>query len=228
MQHLAIIPDGNRRWAAQNKLKAFFGHKRGMESVERAIKVCLDNGVKYLSFYTFSLENFNRKQEEKTYLFNLLAREFQNHLPRLKKQKVQVRFLGDRSYFPAVILPTVERVEAETKDGDALQLNLLFCYGGQQDLVQAVRQLASKVKGETMSLSDITEKSIRDRLWTGDMPDPDLIIRTGNVVRLSNFFLYQAAYSEFLFLNCFWPEITEEILQNSIQKFVDIKRNFGH
>lgn len=228
MQHLAIIPDGNRRWAAQNKLKAFFGHKRGMEAVERAIKVCLNNGVKYLSFYTFSLENFNRKQEEKTYLFNLLANEFQKYLPQLQEQNVKVCFLGDRAYFPSVILPTVEKVEEGTKNGTALQLNLLFCYGGQQDLVQAVRQLASKVKGESISLSDITEESIRSNLWTGSLPDPDLILRTGNVVRLSNFFLYQAAYSEFQFLNCFWPDVTEEILEKSIEKFVTVKRNFGH
>lgn len=227
MQHLAIIPDGNRRWAANHRLAAHLGHHRGLDAFQAAIKVCIDNGIKYLSFYTFSLENFNRGDFEKRYLFSVLPDEFLKKLPDLIKNEVRVQFLGDKSAFPANLLKTINEVQDKTKHLGRLTLSLLFCYGGRQELVRAARDLARQVAAGQLAVDDITEDSLRSSLWTGDLPDPDLIIRTSGIVRLSNFLLYQAAYSEFKFLNCFWPEVSETVLQECVDDFRGVKRNFG-
>lgn len=227
MQHLAIIPDGNRRWAAKNKLKSIFGHKKGLDAVKVAIKVCIKNKIKYLSIYTFSLENFNRSEEEKSYLFNLLNNELVAQLQNFKKEGIRIRFIGDKNYFPVNVRQTIQKAEQETKDLDKLHLNLLFCYGSKNEIVHAAKSLAQKVKSGEIKVEEIDEKSLSDSLWTAGMPDPDLIIRTSNLFRLSNFLLYQSAYSELMFLDCFWPEVTEPILQKCVDDFVQIQRNFG-
>ncbi len=227
MQHLAIIPDGNRRWAKQNKLESFFGHQRGMEVVRYAIQACIKNSVKYLSFYTFSTENFRRSDIEKNYLFNLLVDGFTKNLPELISNGVRVCFIGDRALFPEKVRVAADHIEDQTKHLDKLQLNLLFCYGATAEITHAVKALAHKVKMGLLQPEEIDETKVHDELWTAAMPDPDLIIRTGGVVRLSNFMLYQSAYAEFSFLDCFWPEVTEDLLERSIQKFDAVKRNFG-
>jgi undecaprenyl diphosphate synthase len=227
MQHLAIIPDGNRRWAKANKLESVFGHRRGLDVVRTALTVCIKKGIKHLSFYTFSLENFNRSETEKKYLFSMLASEFRAALPELKQENVRVRFVGDSSYFPDVIKDTIVEIERETQHCSAINLNLLFCYGSRGELVHAARSLAQQVKDGTLAVQDITEESLGKALWSASSPDPDLIIRTGNTIRTSNFMLYQGAYSEYMFLEQFWPEVTEDILAGCIEKFADIKRNFG-
>lgn len=227
MQHLAIIPDGNRRWAKKNKLESIFGHRRGTETIKAAIQVCIKNGIRYLSFYTFSLENFNRSEIEKNYLFNLLKETFQKQLPDLIKQGIRVCFIGDRTLFPEEIKEAAHQAEEKTKHLDTLQLNLMFCYGGQTEIIEAARQLAQQVKAGLLEPEQINEKMLRASLWTGDTPDPDLIIRTGNTIRTSNFLPFQAAYSEWRFFDKFWPEMTEEILEQCVQDFVNIKRNFG-
>jgi undecaprenyl diphosphate synthase len=227
MQHLAIIPDGNRRWAKKNKLAAVMGHRSGMDAVKHAISMCLENGIKYLSLYTFSLENFNRSDEEKRYLFNLLAEGFSAQLPELIENGIKVKFIGDASYFPEVLKKTIKNIEQETKHLDALQLNLLFCYGGRGEMVSAFKLLAEQVKQGTIQADDITEETIRSALWTSGIPDPELVIRTGGNIRLSNLLLFQSAYSELMFLDCFWPEITKERLQQCVNDFKNVQRNFG-
>ena len=227
MQHLAIIPDGNRRWAKKNKLESIFGHQRGMETIQAALNVCLKREIRYVSFYTFSLENFNRSEIEKSYLFNLLKNSFAKQLPELIAQGIKVCFVGDRTLFPEDIRQTVAFVEQQTKHLGALQLNLLFCYSGQSEIINVARSLAQKVKDGFLALNEINEASLRDSLWTGNIPDPDLVLRTGNTVRTSNFLPFQTAYSEWLFLDKFWPEMTEEIIDKCVQDFVNIKRNFG-
>jgi undecaprenyl diphosphate synthase len=228
MQHLAIIPDGNRRWAAKNKLDAFLGHKTGMESVRTAIKVCIKNSIKYLSFYTFSLENFRRSETEKNYLFNdLLSRQLTKELPELIQNGVRIKFIGDAGVFPTSIQDSIAHIEEQTKHLDTLQLNLLFCYGAQREVVHAVKLLAQKVSDGLLSINEITETTVSNALWTSGMPDPELIIRTGGVMRLSNFLLFQAAYSEFTFLTEYWPEVTETILEKCLQDFEAVQRNFG-
>lgn len=227
MKHLAIIPDGNRRWAKLNKLEAFFGHKKGVDAVRSAITVCIKNGIQFLSFYTFSLENVRRSEIEKTYLFNLLSAEFSAQLPELIKEGVRICFLGDRSLFPAHILKSIQEMENKTKHLTRLQLNLLFFYGGQQEMVEAVKKIAEKIQRGEVSADTISLETIQSSLWTSGIPDPELIIRTGKVARLSNFLLFQAAYSEFIFLDSLWPEATETMLQDCINKFTGIQRNFG-
>lgn len=227
MQHLAIIPDGNRRWAVNNKMDAIFGHKKGVEALRSAVKVCIKNGIKYLSFYTFSLENFKRTEYEKNYLFNLLITESKKILPELVEQGVCVKFLGDRSLFSPSVLEAIQEVEQQTSKAETLQLNLLFGYGAQQEIVYAARLLAQQVKEGKLAPESITVDMLKNNLWTGGIPDPDLVIRTGNVSRTSNFLLYQTAYSEWFFLDPFWPEVTEALLEECLHKFTTIKRNFG-
>ncbi|MFA5306344.1 MAG: polyprenyl diphosphate synthase [Candidatus Babeliales bacterium] len=227
MQHLAIIPDGNRRWAAQHKLESFFGHKKGLEPVQSAIKVCIEKSIRHLSFYTFSLENFKRSDHEKSYLFNLLADNFISKLPDLIKNGVRIRFIGDRSRFPEKIRAIVHQTEQETEHLSTLNVNLLFCYGATAELTQAVRAIAQQVKDGIITPEQITEETLRSSLWTVGIPDPDLIIRTGGLARLSNFLLFQSAYSEFSFLDCYWPDVTEEKLKTCIDQFNQTKRNFG-
>lgn len=227
MQHLAIIPDGNRRWAAQNKLESVLGHRKGMETVKSAIQVCIKNSIKYLSFYTFSLENFNRSDREKRYLFNLLADGFSQELPDLIANGIRVRFIGERSLFPDSIKKVIDEVEQKTAHLSVLNLNLLFCYGGKAEILAAVKSIAQKVKDGLMDAKDISDDVIHNELWTAGIPNPDLIIRTGGAVRLSNFLLYQSAYSEYSFLHCYWPEVTEEILAGCINTFNQTQRNFG-
>lgn len=229
MQHLAIIPDGNRRWAKANKLESFFGHRKGLDVVKATIKVCVSKGIKFLSFYTFSLENFRRSDTEKNYLFSMIATEFKSALPELVAQGVRVRFLGDESYFPPSVKATIQEVEHATATCDVLNLNLLFCYGARQEIVHAAKTIAQKIKDGVLDVESITEESLSRSLWTGGMPDPDLILRTGmaSSPRMSNFLLYQAAYSEWMFLNEYWPQMTEELLSGYIEKFDNIKRNFG-
>ncbi|MCK4650852.1 di-trans,poly-cis-decaprenylcistransferase [Candidatus Babeliales bacterium] len=227
MQHLAIIPDGNRRWAKKNKLKSILGHKKGLDAFDIAVKFCLKNNIKYLSIYIFSLENFNRSEEEKKYLFDLLIELVVENVSKFIKQRVRVRFLGNKDYFPQKVKPAIERMEKETAYLDKLNLNFLFCYGAKNEIVNAVKQLATKVKNGILDVEDIDEESISKSLWTTGIPDPDLIIRTSNRFRLSNFLLYQAAYSEIKVIDCYWPEITENHLEECCKDFKNIQRNFG-
>ena len=227
MQHIAIIPDGNRRWATQNKLESLYGHKRGMETVKYAMNVCLKNGIKYLSFYTFSLENRLRSDLEKQYLFNLLADGFIQWLPELLKNEIKVRFVGDRQQFPASLMNVINQIETETQHLDKLHLSLLFFYGARAEMAYAVKALAKKVKDGLLKEEDIDEAAVSNALWTAGTPDPDLIIRTSGQIRMSNFMLYQAAYSEWMFLPYHWPDVTEERLQGCLDDFKTRQRNFG-
>jgi undecaprenyl diphosphate synthase len=228
MQHLAMIMDGNRRWAKEKKFEAVTsGHRRGVDTAKIAIKFCIKNSIKYLSLYTFSLENFSRSSSEKKYIFNLLVDVLKKNIDDFIKRGIRVRFIGDRNYFPNFVLPVIEEVEKKTKYLKTLQLNMLFCYGAKQELVMAAKKLASRVKDGLLEPADIDENSFRSEMWIGDIPDPDIIIRTGMISRLSNFLLFQAAYSELMFLDCYWPEVSEEILQKCVDKFHMTQRNFG-
>ncbi len=228
MQHLAVIMDGNRRWAKENELKSKEGHKKGKEAVRLAIEFCIKNGIKHLSLYTFSLENFRRTKEEQDNIFEILVSGINNELDEFIKEGVNVKFVGDKNRFPKNLVSFINKTEKKTAHLNKLHLNLLFCYGAQQEIVHATKLLARKVKNGEISIDDIDENAVKSAMWTADTPDPDLIVRTGGNVRMSNFLLYQAAYSEFAFLDCFWPEITEAHLKKCMDDFVGAKRNFGH
>ena len=227
MQHLAFIMDGNRRWAKSAGIAAAQGHKQGKETARLAIDFCIKNNIKYLSLYTFSLENFSRSKVEQEVIFSILVDSITGELHEFIEQGVRIRFVGDRTKFPAHLMQAIANAEEQTKTLHTLHLNILFCYGGQQELVHAVKAIATQVAAGELAVGDITKDTVSNALWTAGVPNPDLIVRTSGVNRLSNFLLYQAAYSELAFLDCHWPEITEAHLQKCVDDFHATKRNYG-
>lgn len=229
IRHLALIMDGNRRWAQKNGLRPWLGHRQGAETIETILKFCKDNRIAYVSLYAYSIENLhNRPAFETNYVFNeLLVKESGRRLQQFLDHDVRVRFLGDSTLFDQSVLPTIQMLQEKTQQCKKVQLNILFCYGARQELVSSVKKIVQKVQGGFLSLNDINEKTISDNLWTADIPEPDLIIRTGSVKRLSNFLLYQSAYSELYFLDILWPEITEAHLEEAVQFYNRTQRNFG-
>jgi undecaprenyl diphosphate synthase len=228
IKHLAVVMDGNRRWARKNKMEALFGHsKGGVAAAKKTIAFCLEKGIEYLSLYTFSLENFKRSDIEKQFLFDLLNNVCNNEAKDLVAQGIRVRFIGDWSLFPETVAASCKLLEQQTQTGNRLNLNILFCYGARQEIIAAVKTLFTQVQSGSISPQELTLKNLEDCLWTAHMPEPELIIRTGGGQRLSNFLLYQAAYSEFCFLDCLWPEITQEDLVKALDGFNQTQRNFG-
>lgn len=227
LKHLACIMDGNRRWAKLNGLVPWYGHRQGIEALKLAVQFCVDKQIPYLSLYTFSLENFKRSEQENNFLFDLILQEAEGSLKEFKDQNIRLRFIGERSYFPARVAQVLENLEAETAQATGLTINLLFCYGGRQEIVAGIKQIASEVKANRLKISDINEELVKSYLWLGDCPDPDLIIRTGGYKRLSNFLLYQAAYTELYFLDCLWPELTRDDLEKAIAYYEQCQKNFG-
>ncbi len=227
MQHLACIMDGNRRFAKKHGWKPWIGHKKGVDAVRTAIDFCIKNKIAHLSLYTFSIENFKRDENEKGYLFSLLVEQAKKHVDEFIAKGIQVRFIGNRTLFPQQVIKTCQEVEQQTQHGKKLQVNFLFCYGGQQEIVHAAKKISQSVQKGELLTDDIDETTITNALWLGDAPPPDLIFRTGGVNRLSNFLLFQSAYAEFHFSDHLWPEITHNDLQAAFDGFNQCKRNFG-
>jgi len=219
--------DGNRRWAQKNGLPLVRGHHEGAQAAKRVINFCIEKGIPYLSLYTFSTENFKRSEIEKNFLFDILAQEAINELDTLKKKNIRVRFVGDKALFPAHLVPVCEKVEQETAHLNALQINILFCYGSRQEIVSGIKHVISDIKAGLLTEDALTEDSFNRYLWTDNTPDPDIVVRTGGAQRLSNFLLYQAAYSELYFFDCMWPDIATEHLERMLLFFNQCKRNFG-
>lgn len=227
MQHLAAIMDGNRRWAKGKGLPTLYGHQAGLDAAKRAVDFCLQKRIRYLSLYAFSLENFKRSKTEKEYLFTLIGNYIEKGMNELHAQGVRINIIGERSLFPESVKPLFEKAEQKTAENKNLVLNLLFCYGSQQEIVASVKTIAQKVKNGELAQDEITQKTISEHLWTAAIPAPDLILRTGGEKRLSNFLLYQAAYSEFYFTEKHWPEINQVHLNQAFDYFNTCKRNFG-
>ena len=227
VQHIALIMDGNRRWARKRLLQPWLGHKEGIDSVKRSIEFCLENKIRFLSLYLFSLENFNRTQRERGLLFNLLISTIKENTLDLKNKGVKIKFVGDRNFFPADVISHCDFMEEETKNCNDLHLNLLFCYGGRQEIVSGVREVIDQILSGKIKKDDITVDNFQDFLWLNNTPCPDIVIRTGGHFRLSNFLLYQTAYSELFFLDKLWPDINKDDLSNIYIDFKKRKRNFG-
>ncbi len=228
IKHLALIMDGNRRWARNNKMDILLGHSRGgVDAARRAITFCLNNNISYLTLYAFSLENLKRSDAEKNCLFNLIASPDEKDIALFKDHGVTLKFVGDKKNFSPSICEAVDYIERETVHGKKLQVNVLFCYGGRQEIIAAACALAHKIKQGEIKEELIDENIFKQLLWSGDLPDPELIIRTGGVRRLSNFLTFQSAYSELYFLDCMWPDITEDHLTKAIEWYISVKRNFG-
>jgi undecaprenyl diphosphate synthase len=219
--------DGNRRFARKQGLMSWFGHNSGIDAAKCAVEFCLQKGIKHLSLFAFSLENFNRSPQELSHLFDLFLKQGFAALEDLIKHGVKIRFVGDRTCFPARLCETIDKLENKTCMFDALHLNILFCYGARQEILAGVKSLAIRIQKGELSADSLSAEDLESHLWMSGVPAPDLIIRTGGVRRLSNFLLYQAAYAEFYFLDCLWPEMTVQHFQGALDFYNDCQRNFG-
>lgn len=219
--------DGNGRWATQQGKERYEGHIEGVVSVRACIKAARRNGVRYLTLYAFSTENWGRPQEEVEALMQLFCRSVTNETPELVKEGVRVRFIGRRDRFSEEVRERLLHIEQSTAEGDKLTLVLAFDYSSRDEIMRAARQLAERVaKGELQS-GDITEQHISESLYTADMPDPDFIIRTSGECRLSNFLLWQASYAEMYFPQTLWPDFREEEFDKAMEVYAERDRRYG-
>ena len=228
IKHMAIIMDGNRRWAKKQGLAAWLGHKKGTDPVKTAVEFCVEHTIPHLSLYAFSLENLKRSQEELDHLFTIVEDGLTNQeFEKLINNGVKVNIIGAQELFPERLKKTFNDIQEKTKNGDKLTLNIMFCYGGQQELTAVMKKLGEEIERGTLKASDISADLIQHNLWTHASPNPDLIIRTGGCNRLSNFMPWQSAYSELMFVDTYWPDITKQDLKNAVTTFTKIQRNFG-
>lgn len=226
-EHIAIIMDGNRRWAKQRNLDVRLGHKQGAENLETIVKYCNKIGIKYLTVYAFSTENWKRTKEEVGALMLLL----QNYLDLFAKtadaENIKIKMLGNREGLSEGLLKKIDNTVEGTKNNTGLTFNIAFNYGGRDEILNAVKNIASNVKNENINIEDIDEKLISNYLYTKDIPDPDLMIRTSGEIRTSNFLPWQLVYSEFYFTNKLWPDFSTEDLDEAILEYSKRTRKFG-
>jgi undecaprenyl diphosphate synthase len=225
--HVAIIMDGNGRWAKARGLPRFEGHRRGVEAVRRAVKSAIVHGVPYLTIYSFSTENWRRPPEEVAMLMGLLKRFIRNDLAELNENGVRVRIIGDRDNLASDIAPLLVEAEQVTRDNCGLTLTVAFNYSGRQEIVEAARQLAIDVRDGRIDPNTIGVDDLANRLDTAGLPDPDLIIRTSGEMRLSNFLLWQAAYAELVFLPILWPDFDDAAFVSALDQYAARERRFG-
>ncbi len=228
LKHIAIIMDGNGRWANSKFLPRTAGHKKGAEAAKEVIIGCKESGIKYLTLYTFSSENWNRPADEVSDLMNLLAFYLEKELDNLHKNGVRVFIIGDREKLPDGIASKIENAEKLTENNKDLYLNIALSYGSRQEIARATRKLAKNVAKGRINPDEIDENTISDYLYTKDIPDPDLLIRTGGEQRISNFLLWQCAYTEFYFTDILWPNFGKKELEEAISEFNNRERRFGN
>lgn len=230
-QHIAVIMDGNGRWAEKNKVTRLAGHNRGMLAMKEIIKRADVLGVKYLTVYAFSTENWKRSREEVGGIFNLLVKFVASELEELNANNVKVHILGDYSKIPKAAVNSIEKALETTKDNDGLQFNIALNYGSRAEIARAVSRIGEEAAEGRIKAEEIDEAMIAKYLYTGEengnIPDPDLIIRTSGEQRLSNFLLWQAAYSEFAFTDSLWPDFTPEEFEKIVIEFCGRSRRFG-
>lgn len=225
--HVAIIMDGNGRWAKAKGLPRAAGHAQGAEAVRRTVKAASDLGIQYLTLYGFSLENWKRPAKEIADLMGLLRLYLRKEISELHREGVRIRFIGDRSMLAADIISLIEMSEQKTRANTKLDLVIALSYGSRQEITAAVRQLVEDVAAGEISADAIDENALEGRLYTADMPDPDLIVRTSGEQRISNFLLWQSAYAEFVFTDVLWPDFSREKLEDSIEEFSRRERRYG-
>ena len=226
-KHIAIILDGNRRWAKARGLTTKEGHTEGFDNLERIAKYADEIGIKYLTVYAFSTENWKRSQEEVSWLMNIFKTNIDRYLQRLDNGNIKIRIIGEKSNVPKELVPRIEKIMKKTENNQGMVLNIAFNYGGRAELVNATKQIAQKVKDGTINLEDITEQMISDNLYTAGQPDPDLLIRTSKELRTSNFLPWQLVYTEFYFPDKHWPDFGKEDLLEAIRIYQRRNRRFG-
>jgi len=225
-QHIVLFPDGNRRWAEERGLPTLEGHMKGRENFEGFLMWCKKRGVKVITVFGFSSENWNRPEEEVNYLMDLFETYLSDKkaIARFQEEGVRVKIIGQKERLRPSLQQTIAHIEDITKENSSFHLNLAVSYGGKWDITQAAR----KIIQEQIPAQDVTEETIAERLSTAGFPDPDLIIRAGGEKRLSNFILWQGAYAELYFSPKYWPDFTEEDLQKALDEYAHRQRRFGH
>ena len=225
--HVAIIMDGNGRWANSRGLPRAAGHERGVEALRRTVEAAGELGIRYLTVYSFSTENWRRPAAEVNALFGLLKTFIKKDLARLRKEGVKIRVIGRRQGLPEDIAALVEKAETDTASNSDFYLNIAFNYGGREEVSRAARALAEDVKSGAINAAEISEDVFASYLDTAGMPDPDLLIRTSGEYRLSNFLLWQGAYSELIFFDVLWPDFDRGWLEKAITVYQERERRFG-
>ena len=227
LEHIAVVMDGNGRWAAKRGLPRNAGHKKGAEVVIEIAKAAKELGVKFLTLYAFSTENWKRSREEVDGLMNLLREYLAKDFKKLKENDVRIRFIGERQMLADDIVAKIEELEKSTAQNKSLGLQVALSYGSRQEILHAVKEIASQVKSGDMSSKDIDDQSFSAMLYTAGVPDPDLVIRTSGEQRISNYLLWQIAYAEFFFTKTLWPDFTKTELQEIIESYQTRERRYG-
>lgn len=221
LKHIAVIMDGNRRWAKERNLPSAVGHKKGVDSLKAAMRACDDFGVKYLTVYAFSTENWNRKPEEVNFLMDLLGQTLKNELKEMHENNVVISFIGDTTKLSSKLQEILQNAVETTKNNTGVHLQIAFNYGSRDEIVHAVQEIVA------LGIQEIDEETISKHLYTRDIPDPDLLIRTGGEMRISNYLLWQIAYSEIIVIDKFWPEFDKQTLAECILEYKRRNRRFG-
>ena len=226
-KHIAIIMDGNRRWVKQRGLETKLGHKEGAETLKKIAKYANNIGIKYLTVYAFSTENWKRTEEEVGALMALLKMYVDDFLKDSNLENIRINILGDTSRLDKGLQKSIENAIVRTKNNTGLTLNIAFNYGGRDEITRAIRKIAKKAQDGEIAINDIDEQMVSDNLYTAGQPEPDLLIRPGGEKRISNYLLWQLAYTEFIFLDKYWPEFSERDLDEAIEVFENRNRKFG-
>ena len=225
--HLAIIMDGNGRWAQARGLPRTAGHSEGAEAVRRAVEGAIQHGIKYLTLYGFSSENWDRPAQEVRDLMGLLRMYLRREIAELDKQGVQFKVIGDRQKLDTDIVTLIKKAEQKTAENDQLVLTIALSYGSRGEITRAVRRIADEAANGRLRPDEISESLVHDHLYTADIPDPDLLIRTSGEQRISNFLLWQLAYTEFIFLDSHWPDFSVQELVTALETFQSRERRYG-
>ncbi len=226
-KHIAIIMDGNRRWAKQRGLTTKEGHKAGAKNLENIAKFCNEIGIKYLTVYAFSTENWKRSKEEVSGLMLILKANIDSMLRKKDLENIKIRIIGEKENIPKDIEERIKKLEKKTENNTGLVLNIAFNYGGRAEFVHATKKIAQMVKNGELAIENINEQTIAENIYTAGQPDPDLMIRTSRELRTSNFLPWQLTYSEFYFPDKHWPEFSEEELLLAIKEYQHRNRRFG-
>ncbi len=227
LKHIAIIMDGNRRWAKKHNLPSIAGHNHGVKSLKNLIQIADDWNIKYITTYAFSTENWDRKKEEVDFLMMLIGKTINNEIDELHKKNVKVRIIGDLSELSPKLQDILHSAMDKTKDNTGLNLQMAINYGARREILSSVKKIASLLNDNKLKIDDISEDLISENLYTSDIPDPDLLIRTSGEYRISNYLLWQAAYSELYITETLWPDFGQEHLEEAILAYANRSRRFG-
>ena len=227
LKHIAIIMDGNGRWAKKRNLPRSAGHKKGAETLQEIVKAASEMGIKYMTVYAFSTENWKRDKEEVDYLMNLLRQYLKNELEEVNKQGGRILFIGEKDMLDSDIVTQMDNIESKTANNDKFTFIVALSYGSRAEILSAVKKISSLVARGDMTVRDIDENSFSSMLYTHNIPDPDLVIRTSGEQRISNYLLWQIAYSELFFTKTLWPDFTVAELKEIVDDFNSRERRYG-